>query len=102
MNNLLTIGTPTLTEEAVESIRQLETTLAQLKAMQEDLRQRLLAEMESRGIVKIDMPEICINYIGPTDRETFDSKALRVDNPDLYDRYVKLTPVKSSLRIKIK
>ena len=43
-----------------------------------------------------------VTYIAPSDRESFDSKKLREDNPDLYDEYVKMNPVKSSVRIKLK
>ena len=43
-----------------------------------------------------------ITYIAPTTRETFDSKAFRAKNPKLYDEYVKIGAVASSVRIKLK
>ena len=58
--------------------------------------------MEEKGIIKIETDDLIINYIAPTDRETLDSKSLRQDHPQLYDAYIKMTPVKSSIRIKVK
>ena len=58
--------------------------------------------MEQKNIIKIDTPELAITYVADTTKETFDSKLFREQNPDLFDAYVKITPVKSSIRIKIK
>lgn len=58
--------------------------------------------MESKGIIKLDTDELTISYVAPTDRETLDTKALREELPDIYDTYVKISPVKSSIRIKLK
>ena len=58
--------------------------------------------MEQYGLVKIETPSFLINYIAQTDRETFDSKKFKADNPDLYDEYIRITPVKASVRIKLK
>ena len=37
-------------------------------------------------------------YIPETQRETFDSKALKEDSPDIYKKYVKISKVKDSMR----
>ena len=58
--------------------------------------------MESKGIIKLDTDELTISYVAPTDRETLDTKALREELPDIYDTYAKISPVKSSIRIKLK
>ena len=64
-------------------------------------KEMLLKEMEDKNILKIDTDTLNINYIAQSERETFDSKSFREDNPDLYDEYVKFSPVKSSIRIKV-
>lgn len=66
------------------------------------LMQRILEEMEANGILKIDTDELSITYVAPTSRESFDSKAFRKDNPDLYDEYVKISNVSASVRLKVK
>lgn len=66
-------------------------------------KEMLLKEMEDKNILKInDTDTLNINYIAPSERETFDSKKFREENSDLYDKYVKFSPVKSSIRVKLK
>jgi len=91
-----------LTEEKASKIVALERAAKQIKEEEEALKAAILAEMEAKGIIKIDMGELLITYVAPTDRETFDSKALQKDDPDLYDAYIKISPVKSSVRIKVR
>ena len=59
--------------------------------------------MEDKQILSLKDEEngLLISYVASSERETFDSKKLRENNPDLYDEYVKFTPVKSSIRIKV-
>lgn len=38
-------------------------------------------------------------YIPETTRETFDSKALKADNPSIYKEYVKVSHVKETFRV---
>jgi predicted phage-related endonuclease len=104
MNTIITMnknGT-SLSQKAVENIISVETELEEVKKKEKELKELLLSEMKKRGIKKIDTPELLITYIEPTDREKFDSKKLREDNPDLYDEYVAISKVKESLRIKVK
>lgn len=91
-----------LRREVSARIADWEKKIAQIKAAEEAMKEAIKAEMEEKGILKIDTPELVISYIGPTDRETLDSKAMRKDFPRLYDQYVKMTPVKASIRVKIK
>lgn len=65
-------------------------------------KEMLLKEMEDKNILKIDTDTLNINYIAPSERETFDSKKFREENSDLYDEYVKFSPVKSFIRVKLK
>lgn len=74
----------------------------ELKEMMDKLKADIQAEMERKGIIKIDTDEVAITYIAPTARETFDKKKFKKDMPDIYDRYVDFAPVSASLRIKIK
>lgn len=91
-----------LDEEISNKIAEYEKTIKTLKEQQDELKQKILDEMESKNIIKIDNSKVTINYIASTDREDFDKKSLRQDHPQLYDAYIKMTPVKASLRIKVK
>ena len=72
-----------------------------IKAKQDELKQRILDEMESKGIVSIKAPGLTISYVAPSTRETFDTKTFRKDHPDLYDEYVGISMVRSSIRMKV-
>ena len=91
-----------LMPSASAMLAEFERQAKQIKAKQDELKQRILAEMEEHGILKIDTDELTITYVAETSRETFDSKAFRKDNPDLYDEYVKISTVSASVRMKVK
>ena len=103
MNEIVVIGDRgLLNPEISDKIAEFERSIKKLKEQEDLLKQSILEEMEAKGIVKIENDDLLISYVAPTDRETFDSKKLREDNPDLYDEYIKITKVKSSIRIKVK
>ena len=95
-------STALLNPEVSRTLAEFERMAKEIKAKQDELKQRILAEMEERGILKIETDELTINYIAETSRETFDSKSFRKDNPDLYDEYVKIGTVAASVRMKLK
>lgn len=91
-----------LEPEVSSNIAYFETMIKYAKEQEEMLKKTILDEMEAKGILKIDTPELTITYVGATDRETFDSKGFQADYPNLYDEYVLIKGVKPSIRIKIK
>ena len=104
MNDLITIkdGNALLDVETSAKIAEFERKMKEIKEAEDALKQGILKEMEQKGILKVETEEITISYIAPTDRETFDSKRFKFDHPDMFDEYVKMSPVKSSVRIKVK
>lgn len=98
VENNIVLASDQLINEALE-IKYLEE---KLKAKKDNLTLTLLEEMKAKDIKKIETPDVIISYIDETERETLDSKRFRTENPDLYDEYVKFTPVKASIRIKAK
>lgn len=91
-----------LSSSALDTLMKYEETLAALKTDYDELKKKLLLEMEKKNVIKVETDGIRINYIAETDRETFNSKAFRNEHPDLYDEYVTISPVKASVRIKVK
>ena len=83
-------------------IAEFERAVKEIKEREEELKARILAEMERNNIIKLDTPEVSISYVAEFDRETLDTKSLRKEHPDLYDSYVRISTVKPSIRIKIK
>ena len=88
--------------ETSMKIAKLERTIKELKETEDELKLSILNEMESKNILKLETDDLMINYIAASERETFDSKKLREEQPDLYDEYVKFSPVKASIRLKVK
>ena len=102
MNGIIKFENGQLTKDAIEFIRIKEQQMKRLKEEYDQFKANLLEAMEQNGVVKIDTPELLVNYVAPTESERFDSKALKEVSPDLYDQFVKFTPVKASIRIKVK
>ena len=104
MNDLITIkdGTALLDVETSAKIAEFERKMKEIKEAEDALKQGILKEMEQKGILKVETEEMTISYVAPTDRETFDSKRFKFDHPDMFDEYVKMSPVKASVRIKVK
>lgn len=91
-----------LDPEVSKQIADFERQIKIIKEQEDNLKQAILEEMETNQIIKLDTPDILISYVASTDRETFDSKTFKADHQDLYDEYVKMSPVKASIRIKVK
>lgn len=91
-----------LSEEVTKKIVEFEKQIKLIKEEEDKLKQSILTEMEKRNIIKLDNENLTISYVAPYDRESFDSKAFKEAHQDLYDEYVKMTPVSSSIRIKVK
>lgn len=98
----ITNGTAVLSEEAALQIVEFERMAKEIKQKEDSLKAMILQEMEANGVLSIKTPELTISYIAPTQREVFDTKTFRADFEELYDQYVTITPVKSSIRIKVK
>lgn len=91
-----------LSAEIGEKIAQFEKQIKMLKEQEEALKAAILAEMEAKGIIKVDNEHLTITYIAETDRETFDTKAFKAEFAELYNEYTKISKVKPSIRIKVK
>lgn len=93
---------PVLDREIAYQIAEFERQAKLIEEQEKMLKSAILKEMEAKGIIKIETDSILISYVAPTDREKFDSKGFKADHSELYDEYVSMTPVKSSIRIKVK
>lgn len=102
VNNGESIEYKLINPEIANKIVEFEKMAKEIKEKEDDIKKSILEEMENKGIVKVENDDFIISYVAPTDRETFDTKSFREAHGDLYDEFVKLTPVKSSIRIKLK
>lgn len=88
--------------ETTKKIADFERKMKEIKDAEETLREMILEEMEEKGIKKIETEDFSITYRAPYDKESFQSKEFRAEHPDLYDSYVKMSPCKASVTIKLK
>lgn len=93
---------PVLSAGIASQIAEFERQVKEITEQEKTLKEAILAEMEAKGLSKVETDELVITYIAPTDRERFDSKAFRADHSDLYDNYVVMSPVKAQIRIKVR
>lgn len=79
-------------------------TIKELEEREKELKTALFDEMTKRGIkeIKNETLGLTISIIPETTRETFETKRFRADNPDLYDEYCKISPVKGYTKITVK
>ena len=104
MDDLINVenGVALLNSDTAKMIAAFEKAAKEIKAKEDELKKAILAEMEKKGIVKIDNDLMTITYIAPTDRETLNTKQLRAELPNIYDTYTEIKPVKASIRLKVK
>lgn len=104
MNDLITSinNVPVLNTATITMLVDLDRRKKEIEAAEGIIRNAVLCEMRDKNITKIESDEVLINYVAPTDKESFDSKSFRADHPDMYDEYVKISPVKDSIRIMVK
>lgn len=95
-------GTALLKEEVSSKIAEFEKTMKEMKKKEDELREQILREMEEKGIKCVDSKEITITYKYPSTRETFDSKKFKEEHQDLYDEFINISNIKSSISIKLK
>ena len=79
-----------------------ETQRAKAEQQAKKVREKIVESMLKQGITKFENENIIITYVAPTTAETFDSTRFKVEQPDIYKKYVKTVNKKESVRIKLK
>ena len=101
MNELIKLENGQLTKATIEQIIALKKQKKAIDEADKKLNAALIEVMEENKILKLETPELNVTYIAPTTAEKFDSKTFKVECPEAYDAYVKLSPVSASVRVKI-
>ena len=95
-------GTALLDAEVSAKIAAFERQVKEINHQESELKKAILEEMEAKNILSLQTEELEIRYIAASYRETFDSKKLRAEQPNIYDDFVKISPVKASVRVKVR
>lgn len=80
----------------------IERSMKELKRRQDEIKAGLLEYMTEHGMTCIDTDNIRVTKIEASERETFDTKAFRAENPEDYNLYVRMSPVAPSVRITVR
>lgn len=91
-----------LIPSAERKLAHFEQMVKEIKKAEDELKASIKAEMEARGIRKLEGDELTITYIAPTDAEKFDKARFRKEHPDLHDEYIRMTPVAGYIKIALK
>lgn len=104
MNDIIIVkdGITALNLEFCAHMLDVKEQIKKLKEVDEANNEMLLEAMEKHHLIKFENDAVLINYIAPTDRETFNAKKFKEQCPDVYDAYCTMKPVKASVRVKAK
>lgn len=104
MNDIIIVkdGITALNLEFCAHMLDVKEQIKKLKEVDEANNEMLLEAMEKHHLIKFENDAVLINYIAPTDRETFNTKKFKEQCPDVYDAYCTMKPVKASVRVKAK
>lgn len=76
--------------------------LIKAEKLAKEMKERLRELMTEHGIVKWECDYFTASLSRDTTSDKFDQVSFKSDHPEMYDKYIKTTPVKGSLRIKAK
>ena len=104
MNDIIKVedGNAVMSMEFMTHMLDVKDQLKKLKEIDDANNEMLLEAMEKHHLIKFENDAILVNYIAPTDRETFNTKKFKEQCPDVYDAYCTMKPVKASVRVKAK
>lgn len=104
MNDIIIVkdGITALNLEFCAHMLDVKEQIKKLKEVDEANNEMLLEAMEKHHLIKFENDAIVVNYIAPTDFESFDSKTFRKDHADLYDEYVHMKERKAYVKVNAK
>ena len=93
-------------QSAVLAITQTIANIAQEKKRLEDedkkMREELEKAMGDYGVTAFENDFVKITHVDPTTKVTVDSKKLKTELPDIYEKYSKVSDVKGYVKISVK
>ena len=89
-----------LTEDGLKLVKNMIKTKIKLQQMEDELKELFLKNMEKTGVVKYISPDgtFTATYYGETTTSRLDSKSLKEENPEIYNRYLKTSTRKAFVK----
>lgn len=89
-------------EVAINTMADIEKQIKTLEEQKEVYVKHLKEAMEEHNIKSWDTGKLLITYVAATTRETIDTTRLKQEQPDIAEKYKKVSNAKSSIRIKLR
>lgn len=89
-----------LNPKAIKEFNNILSAMDVMKEKIDSIKGQIKAEMERRNINQIKIGNRVISYVAPTTRESVDSKKLKEEYPEIWDKCKKVSKVNASIRIK--
>lgn len=89
-------------KDATSMVTSIKEQLKMAEMAEKALKEYILSIMEKNKDKVLEMDGIKVTYIEPSIRESIDKDKLKENYPDIYERYLKVSPVSSTLRISLK
>lgn len=102
MNNLVEVkdNKISVAAETIKKLRKLEQTRLEAEMLMKELKEELIETMESNGITDgFETNGLKVIYKKPSTRTTLDSKKVKEDLPEIFEKYSKTSDVKSSVSL---
>lgn len=96
------IAIDNLEKEITLAVSDMLNKQKELIAKNDEIKEQLKSAMENVGLKKFENDYIAITYVDSTTKKTVDSAKLKEKYFDIYEECIKVSNVKSSIRIKIK
>jgi len=106
MNSLVVLenGEYDVALDVKNTIFSIENEIKNLTDLRDKYKKALIKEIEDRGITKCNIKNelFTLTYKAPSTKETLDSKSLKADMPEIYNEYIKISEVSSSISVRLK
>ncbi len=88
-------------EEVIQQIKDFTKIKEELDLKEKELKQDLKEAMEELGLKKFIVNGLCATIKEATIRKSLDTTRIKEEMPDIYEEYLKETPVSSSITLTI-
>lgn len=92
----------TVQESDIQALENTMLKIVELEKQADEIKERIKTEMGQRGIYSLTVGKVNMTYVSEHKSKKFDSKSFKAEHEELYNRYLKESPVKDSLRVTIK
>ena len=102
MNNLVEIkdNKISINEETINKMRELEKVRLEAEMMMKEIKEEILEKMEEKGFQEsFETNGLKVTYKKASTRSSIDTKKLKEEEPSVYEKYLKESPVKSSISL---